>query len=453
VNLHRTFHQAIEGDIMKARITRLRTAATALVAAALALPAQSALAKDIYFRSFSAAEAMGPPAEEFGAKLQSITNLTLGPSGEVRFVKLPGIPAIPSVFKGDIVAAVGAGAAGGGFDAAYNSGSELNKAWGFLFNSGVPFGPGFDEYLGFLYGKSVDDGQRTGLELAQSILDLNNRNVVVVPIVGNAEQLSGYFFEPIGDAGATQGIGLAGLCQRNWTFRYLPPGEYTLNRACDDLVASGVIPAKNLKFIAPIPGGGSLVDAVKNGYLQGFEFATPLDDVSSLFNTADNPGTVGVRYVHFPGWQQQFLITWMIINKQVWDSMSLAQQTLTYSVARDHVLSSYGENMRRQGAALKYILEANRYDADPNNDLVLVEWPKKDQELMIASSIRMLNDRVYDASLSPTDRRDYKTILEALRKYVEGNDIYWDDRKVGSKVRFKNWTDELGQKWETTLVK
>jgi len=239
---------------MNGRNTRLRTTAATLLACALAFAADSALATDIYFRSFTTSAAMGPPAEDYAAKLQNITNVALGPSGEVRFVKLPGIPAIPSQFGGDIVKAVGAGAAGGGFDASYNSGSELNKAWGFLYNSGVPFGPGFDEYLGFLFGKSVD-GQRTGLELLQSILDLNGKNVVAVPIVGNAEQLSGYFYEPIGDAGTTQGIGLAGLCQRNWTFRYLPPGEYTLNRACDDLVAQGVIPAKNLKFIAPIPGG------------------------------------------------------------------------------------------------------------------------------------------------------------------------------------------------------
>ena len=437
---------------MNGRNTRLRTTAATLLACALAFAAGTAQAKDIYFRSFTTSAAMGPPAEEYAAKLQSITNVALGPSGEVRFVKLPGIPAIPSQFGGDIVKAVGAGAAGGGFDASYNSGSELNKAWGFLYNSGVPFGPSFDEYLGFLFGKSVD-GERTGLELLQSIFDLNGRNVVAVPIVGNAEQLSGYFYEPIGDAGSTKGIGLAGLCQRNWTFRYLPPGEYVLNRACDDLVAKGVIPAKNLKFIAPIPGGGSLVDAVKLGYLQGFEFATPLDDVSSLFNTVDNPGTVGLRYVHFPGWQQQFLITWLLVNKQVWDSMNVAQQTLTYSVARDHVLASYGENMRQQGPAMKYILEANRNDGDPSNDLVLVEWPKHDQELMIASSIRMLNDRAYDPTLSAADKRDYRTILEALRKYVAGNDLYWDDRKVGAKLRFDAWTNENGEGWESKLVK
>ena len=121
-----------------------------------------------------------------------------------------------------------------------------------------------------------------------------------------------------------------------------------------------MIASKNLRFIAAVPGGGSLVQAVKSGQLQGFEFATPLDDVSQLWSGADNPGTVGVRFVHTPGWQQQFLITWMIVNKEVWSGLSAAQQAIAASVARDHLLSSYAENMQRQGDALSYILAANR---------------------------------------------------------------------------------------------
>jgi hypothetical protein len=113
-----------------------------------------ALAADIPFRSFSASAAIGPPAEVYAAKLQNVTELALGSSGALHFVRLPGLPAIPAQCAGSILDAVAAGAANGGYDAAYVSGSDLNKAWGFLYNSAVPFGPTFDEYLGFLYGKS-----------------------------------------------------------------------------------------------------------------------------------------------------------------------------------------------------------------------------------------------------------------------------------------------------------
>jgi TRAP-type mannitol/chloroaromatic compound transport system substrate-binding protein len=432
----------------KLKTLRTSTASLAgLMVGAFALGGRPGLAADIPFRSFSASAAIGPPAEAYAAKLQNITRIALGAPGELHFVRLPGLPEIPAPFGGSILTAVAAGAAGGGYDAAYISGSDLNKAWGFLFNSAMPFGPTFDEYLGFLYGKSIV-GQQSGLELMQGILDLHDRNVVAIPIVGSSEQLSGYFPEPIGDVKGHRGIGLEGLCQKGWTLRYLPPGENVLGMACDDLAARGVIPAKRLAFIAAVAGTGSLVSAVKAGTIQGFEFSTPLDDVSQLFNTADNPGTVGVRYVHVPGWQQEFLITYMLINKQVWNGLSPAQQALASSVARDNVLSSFAENMRQQGAALKVILEANRNDTDPNNDLVLVNWPRRDLERLSAATINFLNARVNDAALPAADRQDLATILEALRNYVRDSDRYWDERRVNPQMRFDSWKNPAGEPWE-----
>jgi hypothetical protein len=431
-----------------------------LVAGAIALVASPAAATDIEFRNFSPAAAMGPPADAYGAKLHALTTEVLGPSGAVRFYKIAGkLPPIP--FGGDLIKAVGVGKAGGGFDAAYNSGSEINKAWGFLFNSGIPFGPGFDEYLGFLFGKSVDGTdaygnpvRMSGVELLQSILDKNNANVVALPIVGNAEQVSGYFALPVGDApDGTPGIGLVGFCQQPWRLRYLLPGENVLTQACDNLVAEGVIPARNISFVQAIPGGGSLVNAVKLGELEAFEFATALDDVSQLWQNADgstavdNPGTVGLRYAHFPGWQQQFLITWMLINKDVWNGLTPQQQALAKVMARENLVSSYGENMARQGPALKYILDSNRGDGIPGNDMQLVQWPKDDQTRMRAAAVQFLNGRATDAAFSAETRADYVTVLEALRKYVSSGDLYWDPRGVSPKTRFNDWMNGAGYLW------
>jgi hypothetical protein len=431
-----------------------------LVAGALALVASAAVATDIEFRNFSPATAMGPPADAYGAKLHALSTEVLGPSGAVRFYKIAGkLPAIP--FGGDLIKAVGVGKAGGGFDAAYNSGSEINKAWGFLFNSGIPFGPGFDEYLGFLFGKSVDGTdaygnpvRMSGVELLQSILDSHNANVVALPIVANAEQVSGYFALPVGDApDGTPGIGLAGFCQQPWRLRYLLPGENVLTQACDNLVAEGVIPARNISFVQAIPGGGSLVNAVKLGELEAFEFATALDDVSQLWQNADgstaldNPGTVGLRYAHFPGWQQQFLITWMLINKDVWNGLTAQQQALAKVMARENLVSSYGENMARQGAALKYILDSNRGDGIPGNDMQLVQWPKDDQTRMRAATVQFLNARATDPAFTVEAREDYVTVLEALRKYVSSGDLYWDPRGVSAKTRFDDWTNGAGYLW------
>ncbi|HET8540691.1 MAG TPA: hypothetical protein VFL83_12550 [Anaeromyxobacter sp.] len=416
-----------------------RAALATLLACALA-PAP-ALSLEITYRSFSGSATMGPQAQAFAAKLLEVTTAAFGPGGEVRFTKLPGTPAVPG---GDIVAAVGSGY----FQAAYNSGSELNRAWGFIYNSGPPFGPNFDEHLGFLYGKSVataEGAQITGLELMQGFLA--RRNVIAFPIVGSSEQLSGYFKKPLGDVPGVKGIGLAGLCSEPWKLRYLPPAENVLGIACDELVARGVIPVKNLSFVAAVPGGGSLVDGLKNNTIQGFEFATPLDDVSQVFNVAgSNPGTYGNRYVHLPGWQQQFLITWMIVNLDVWNSMSAGQQAVFKSVARDHVVSSYGENMRQQGAALKYILDVNDGNATPDDDMVLTDWPKHDQELLRDATIRFLNARAADPSFG-VDGEEYWRILEAYRAYVLSNDVYWDDRGVNVRMRFDDWANAYGDPW------
>jgi TRAP-type mannitol/chloroaromatic compound transport system substrate-binding protein len=420
----------------------------ALVIATLVVVASSsARAVEIPYRSFSGSATMGPEAEAFAAKAASLTTTALGVANVVHFAALPGLPAIPSQFGGSVLAAVGAGAARGGFDAAYISGTDLDAAWGFIYNSGVPFGPRFEEFLGFLYGRSVG-GTQTGLALLQSLLDARGRNVVALPVVASSEQLSGYFLQPIGDNdGHERGIGLSGLCQQPWTLRYLPPAQWVLDKACDTLVAERRIHHKNLRFIAAVPGNGSLVEAVRSGQLQGFEFATPLDDVSQLFVGADNPGTVGVRYVHAPGWHQQFLITWMIVNKDVWSALSPAQQALVESVARDRVLSSYGESMQRQGEALRYILSANRRDRSCDNDIVLSQWPERDLDRLSEATNQVLNARASDPSLSTEQRHDYATVLDALRRYVRANYRYWSVRSVRRELRLDRWRTPTGHHW------
>lgn len=427
--------------------THRRGLLLALAGLLASAPFTTTRATDIAFRAFSGSIAMGPQAVDFGNKLAALTALTLGEAGTVRFTKLAGTPAIPAQFGGDIMKAVAAGAAGGGFDAAYQSGGEMNATWGFLYNSGTPFGPTFDEYMGFLYSKSVNDGSLTGLELLQATLDASSANVVAIPIVAGTEQGSGYFPQPVGPAPGTWGIGLAGLCQAGWTFRYLPPAQNVLDRACDNLVKRHVIQEKKIAFIAAVPGGGSLVSALRSGQIQAFEFASPWDDVSQLFNTADNPGLAGARYLHFPGWHQQWFLSYALINKQVWDGLSAAQQALFKTAARDHVLSAYAENLRQDGPALHYIMDVNKADADPSNDMVLVKWPDHDLALLRDAAIQFMNERLVDPALPAADRAAYGTILEAIRKYVQANDLYWDRRALDEQMRFRGWKSPTGEPW------
>ena len=77
-----------------------------------------------------------------------------------------------------------------------------------------------------------------------------------------------------------------------------------------------------------------------------------------------------------------------------------------------------------------------------------MDWPKKDQEILRDATIKFLDARADDPTLPAVDRADYTRILEAYRKYVRANDLYWDERGVNVKMRFDDWANPLGEGWE-----
>jgi len=68
-------------------------------------------------------------------------------------------------------------------------------------------------------------------------------------------------------------------------------------------------------------------------------------------------------------------------------------------------------------------------------------------ELLRDATIQFLNARAKDPALNSEDRLDYVTILEALRKYVRSNDLYWDVRQVPTRMRFDDWENAAGESW------
>jgi hypothetical protein len=131
----------------------------------------------------------------------------------------------------------------------------------------------------------------------------------------------------------------------------------------------------------------------------------------------------------------------------VWEEHTSGQQTLIQSVGRNHLISAYGESLRQQGDALNLILGANGGDGVGQNDIVLVRWPKPALERLRNATIKYLNARASDSSLSATDREDYSVVLEALRRYVHSNDLYWREREVSPWMRFERWTNDDGESW------
>jgi TRAP-type mannitol/chloroaromatic compound transport system substrate-binding protein len=339
-------------------------------------------------------------------------------------------------------------------DAAYDSGSALNPVWGFVYNS-TPFGLEFDLMLRFLY----DEG---GLDLAQAIVDARGLNVKLLPVVGSNPQGSGYLKQPIGKA-ECEGerdclrqppIGLAGLCQAGWVWRYLPPAQDVLDRACNQLVDEGIIPAKKISFVASVPGQ-TVLRAVQLSNITAFEFATPLDDYdpptagSGFFpplpsapvpSESQNPGHKGLRFAHFPSWHQPFFIGWLMVNKSsVWNKIPARHRHAIEIAAREALEESYWYSKSQQRRALDKILDHNdgqvQLDGEGkpilvegrtvSADMKLAQWPK-DALTRLKSAADAHLESLKGGSSPSVDQKDYTKVITALRSYMKRIGYKWD---------------------------
>ncbi len=352
-------------------------------------------------------------------------------------------------------------------------------SWGFAYNS-LPFGMRFEQMVAFLYDARIEGFNGNGLALVQSILDSRGGTQRVFPVVGSTMQGSGYFPKPIGkpDCAADDaeclshgnGIGLAGLCTSGWRIRYLAPPQDIVDRACDLLVKRGAIPAKTLTFYPPV-GGQSVLLPMQRGTIQGFEYVNPYDDFADFFpvkeatasaplgnpdaggldcspalpypippgtkpNCTQNIGQIGARYAHHPSWHQPFLISWIHIDKTVWNSLNAAQQAAIARAAKDSLLESYNAAESVECTKLKAILDINKGINQRNIDgsLRLVNGKPVSAAMTLATwpddALKVLHEATdaYAASLAgpagageKTDaQRDFTTIHNALTKYAAG---------------------------------
>jgi hypothetical protein len=332
--------------------------------------------------------------------------------------------------------------------------------------------------LGFLYDAKIDGFGGNGIALAQSTLDSRGGTQIVLPVVGSSMQGSGYFPKPIGkpdcSAGDAEcrshgdGIGLEGLCQSGWKIRYLKPPQDIVDRACDLLVKRGVIPAKTLTFYPPV-GGQSVLLPMQRRTIQGFEYVNPNDDFVDFFpvkeasetaplgnpdagqldcspplafpippetasNCSQNIGQIGARYAHHPSWHQPFLLSWMHIDKAVWNTLNPAQQAAIVRAARDSVIESYNAAESVQCAKLKAILDINKGIDQRNIDgtprlvdgkpvsaaMTMAPWPDAALTVLREATNDHLASLAGPASVNEkTDaQRDFSVISNALTQYA-----------------------------------
>jgi hypothetical protein len=349
-------------------------------------------------------------------------------------------------------------------------------SWGFAYNS-VPFAMSFAQMLEFLHDAKLDDAGRNGIQLAQALLDRRGGTQVVFPIVGSTMQGSGYFPLPLGKpichAGDTDcqqkgdGIGLAGLCASGWRIRYLAPPEDVLSLACDMLVKQGTIKAKTLTFY-PAVGGQSVLLPMQKSAIQGFEFITPVDDLVDFFPVKDstpsrplgnpdagsldcgpaadfpmpagtkstcsqNIGQIGSRYAHYPAWHQPFLISWMHVEKTMWNGLSAEQRAAILRAARESVSESYHAAESIACRKLKDMLDFNDGVNQRNLDgtvrlvdgkpvsarITMAPWPEEALKVLRAATTAYLASLAgpSDASARSDVQREFASVLDAMTRF------------------------------------
>jgi TRAP-type mannitol/chloroaromatic compound transport system substrate-binding protein len=151
----------------------------------------------------------------------------------------------------------------------------------------VPFGPEAPEYLAWMwYGN--------GMKLYQEMYDENGYNVKVHLCGVIAPETSGWFKEPITNAGQLKGMKM----------RFFGLGGQVM---------------QSLGVTTSLLPGGEIFPALEKGAIDATEFSMPAIDSLLGFHKL-------VKYNYFPGWHQQATTFELMINKDVWNGMSEHQQ-------------------------------------------------------------------------------------------------------------------------------
>ena len=223
----------------------------------------------------------------------------------------------------DILDAVSSGKVNAGYSGAGYWTGKMPAAPLF---SAIPFGPEAGEYLAWMY-------YGNGLKLYQEMYDRAGYNVKVLPLALLAPETSGWFTKEIKGPEDLKGLRI----------RFYGLG----GKVMEKLGAS----------VSVLPGG-EIFPALEKGALDATEFSMPaIDRRLGFYKIA--------KYNYFPGWHQQSTILELLINKDVWNSMSDHQRMVIDIICRASMLDSFAygeaiqfdamrENVQKHGVKLKY---------------------------------------------------------------------------------------------------
>jgi TRAP-type mannitol/chloroaromatic compound transport system substrate-binding protein len=186
--------------------------------------------------------------------------------------------------------------------------------------SAIPFGPEAGEYLAWLY-------HGNGGKLYQEMYDQAGYNVKVLVLGIIAPETSGWFTKPIESPDDLKGLRM----------RFFGLG----GQAMQKLGAS----------VSTIPGG-EIFPALEKKAIDATEFSMPAIDQRLGFHKI-------AKYNYFPGWHQQATVFELLINKDVWNSMSERQQLVMELICKAATADSFAYTEAIQWQAMKDNVEKN----------------------------------------------------------------------------------------------
>jgi TRAP-type mannitol/chloroaromatic compound transport system substrate-binding protein len=224
---------------------------------------------------------------------------------------------LPRVSAGDFEAGFG-----------YAGYSESLVPQAILFGA-FPFGPEPNEYLAWVW-------QGNGMQLWQQLYDDAGYNVKVLVCGVITGETGGWFKNEINTIQNFDGLKMR-----------------SFGMAAEVLAKIGAIPV----FIT----GGQTYDALQNGTIDAAEFSTPLVDEAMRFYEV-------AGYNYYPGWHQRASLLELLINKDVWNSLTAHQQTVIEILCKAATIESIVYSESRLGDIIKenelYRGVKNRYWSD-----------------------------------------------------------------------------------------
>lgn len=217
---------------------------------------------------------------------------------------------VPSLELFDVVAtgAVDMGHASSGLWSSKNSALNLFNAY--------PFGPAAGEYLAWLkYGG--------GEELRNEIYHPLGVHGITCGII--APEASGWFREEITDLSQLEGLKM----------RFFGLGGKVMEK---------------LGVEVQLLAGGDIYPALERGTIDATEFSMPaIDQGAGLFQIA--------KHYYFPGWHQQSTPHDLIVNKEVWDSLTDQQRGIIETTCDAVTAIQFAQGEAIQFSALQEMQE------------------------------------------------------------------------------------------------